>query len=100
TFSHYTKGAKDRYQTDYLGNSSSITDGNNGASSIRLFAGAKEVTVLDRYAGGDAQHAPIPLFDRSVDFGSLYFLTKPMFLMLNFFYVLVGNFGVAILLLT
>lgn len=100
TFSHYSKGAQDRYQADYLSPSVEIASGAASEQPLRLFAGAKEVNVLDRYTNGDAQHPPVPLFDRAVDFGSLYFLTKPMFLMLNWFFKHVGNFGIAILLLT
>ena len=42
----------------------------------------------------------IPHFDLAIDFGWFYFLTKPIFLTLQFFYGLLGNFGLAILLLT
>jgi YidC/Oxa1 family membrane protein insertase len=61
-----------------------------------LFAGAKELSVLEEYR----TQYNIPLFDRSVDFGVLYFLTKPFFLMLNFFFSHIGNFGLALMLLT
>jgi YidC/Oxa1 family membrane protein insertase len=61
-----------------------------------MFSGAKTVPVLDAY--GKALH--IPLFDDAVDWGNLWFLTKPIFALLEFFYQHVGNFGVAILLLT
>ena len=40
------------------------------------------------------------MFDHAVDFGILYFITKPIFLLLHMFYDYIGNFGVAILLLT
>lgn len=102
SFSHYTHHARDHYQVDYLGSAATIAAGSTADTNVRLFAGAKEITALDRYAAGDHAKniAPIPLFDRAVDFGSLYFLTKPMFLMLTFFYAIIGNFGIAILLLT
>ncbi|MCA9712734.1 MAG: membrane protein insertase YidC, partial [Myxococcales bacterium] len=85
-----------RYQTDYLGPSSRLASGDTLRVTMRLFAGAKEVSVLDRYT----EELGIPLFDRAVDFGYLYFLTKPIFRALNFFYLWLGNFGLAILLLT
>ncbi len=63
---------------------------------IHIFSGAKELDVLDMYE----KEMNIPLFDRAVDFGVLYFITKPIFELLHQMYDLVGNFGVAILLLT
>ena len=45
-------------------------------------------------------NAGIPQFDRAIDFGWFYFLTKPIFLALQFLDGLIGNFGLAILLLT
>ena len=54
------------------------------------------MSLLDRY---EVQYQ-IPRFDRAIDFGWFYFLTKPIFLTLDFFYKLLGNFGLAIMLLT
>ena len=94
-FTHTLENGVDRYQTDYLG--SAITVGPNATHSAttRFFAGAKEVDLLDAYAASG-----IPRFDRAIDFGWFYFLTKPIFLILQFFDRLLGNFGLAILLLT
>ena len=100
TASHYKKYDRDRYQVDYLGNTVSVANGSFSETKLRLFAGAKEIEALDRYAEGDGNAPPITLFDRAVDFGFLYFMTKPMFLTLNFFYAHIGNFGLAIMLLT
>lgn len=101
-FSHYNKNTQDRYQVDYLGAEQTIENNMVQESKLRLFAGAKEIEVLDKYTNGDVANKipPITLFDRAVDFGSLYFLTKPLFLMLNFFYKLIGNFGLAIMMVT
>ena len=95
-FQFYPQGGHNRYQADLLGETVKLTPGGNAEVKTRLFAGAKEVWLLDKYA----EEYDIPLFDRAVDFGSLYFLTKPIFLMLDYFYSLLGNFGLAILLLT
>jgi YidC/Oxa1 family membrane protein insertase len=61
-----------------------------------LFAGAKEVATVDGY------HSALNIknFDLLIDWGWFYFITKPMFKVLDFFYRLFGNFGVAILLVT
>ena len=99
-FSHYMKGSASRYQVDALGAAVSAPASGSAESRLQLFAGAKEIHVLDRYAEGGGSQPPIPLFDRAVDFGVLYFLTKPLFLLLTFFYAHIGNFGIAIMLLT
>ena len=95
-YQSYSDKGEDRFQVDYLGGTRSVAAGETSENTVRFFAGAKKVAVLDQYK--DAYG--IPFFDRSVDFGTLYFLTKPIFLMLNYFYGLLGNFGLAILLLT
>lgn len=102
TFSHYDKNGKNRYQVDYLGNAQTVATGESAEQRLLMFAGAKELAAIDGYAKGSAESGlpPIPLFDRAIDFGSLYFLTKPMLLLLTFFNHLVGNFGIAIMLLT
>ena len=64
-------------------------------ATSRVFAGAKEVKLLKAYTD-----AGIPLFDFAVDWGYFRFLTKPIFFVLDWLYGLVGNFGIAIMLLT
>jgi len=96
TFRHNLVEGQDRYQTDYLRPTVTVQPGESVEVTDRLFAGAKEVNLLDRYQ----EQYGIPLFDRAVDFGWFYFLTKPIFHVLHFFYVWTGNYGVAILLLT
>jgi YidC/Oxa1 family membrane protein insertase len=92
---HAVDASVDRYQTDFLGPEVTIVPGSTAQSSARFFAGAKEVNLLDAY-----EASGIPLFDHAIDFGWFYFLTKPIFLTLQFFDKLLGNFGLAILLLT
>jgi YidC/Oxa1 family membrane protein insertase len=94
-FTHTLADGTDRYQADYLGPQAMLAPGATTTFSTRFFAGAKEVNLLDAYAA-----AGIPRFDRAIDFGWFYFLTKPIFLALQFFYHLIGNFGLAILLFT
>ena len=93
-FRHQVEG--DRYQTDYRGNAMTVAPGATIELTDRLFAGAKVVTLLDQYS----RDFGIPLFDRAVDFGWFYFLTKPIFLVLHWIHGVVGNYGIAILVLT
>jgi YidC/Oxa1 family membrane protein insertase len=96
TFRWVPIDGRDRYQVDFRGAPVTLAPGQTVELVDRLFVGAKEVDKLDRY--GEAYG--IPLFDRAVDFGWFYFLTKPIFHILHFFYKWTGNYGVAILLLT
>ena len=89
-------GGVDVYQADYVGAARDIAPGATATEESHAFAGAKEVALLDRY---EMQYG-IPNFDRAIDFGWFYWITKPIFLTLGFFYKLIGNFGLAILLLT
>ncbi len=96
-FRHFVRDGQDRYQVDYLGSARVIQPGQTVTVTDRFFAGAKEVRLLDAYG----ETYGIPLFDRAVDFGWFYFLTKPFFYILTFFYHNVfGNYGLAILALT
>jgi len=84
------------YQTDFRATATSLAPGGQATFATRLFAGAKEVAIVDGYR--DSLH--IKLFDRLIDWGWFYFITKPMFVVIDFFYHLFGNFGVAILAVT
>ncbi|WP_439816279.1 membrane protein insertase YidC [Zavarzinia sp. CC-PAN008] len=96
-FKHDMAGGRDRYQTDYLVTAPlTAPAGGTVESTARLFAGAKEVKLLDRYR----EDLGIARFDLAIDFGWFYFLTKPIFLVIDYFHKLLGNFGLAILLLT
>ena len=94
-FTHTLDAGVDRYQTDFLGPEVTVSPDATIESSARFFAGAKEVNLLDAY-----EASGIPRFDHAIDFGWFYFLTKPIFLTLQFFDRILGNFGLAILLLT
>lgn len=96
-FRHTLDGKKiDKYQVDYLGAAQIVAPGATIAVTNHLFAGAKEVNLLDEYQ----EKLQIARFDLSIDWGWFYFLTKPIFYALEYFYQLLGNFGLAILLLT
>jgi YidC/Oxa1 family membrane protein insertase len=89
-------GAHKTYQTDYALEPQTIAPGGTGAAQARLFAGAKEVSVIDGYE----QMLKLDRFDRLIDWGWFYFITKPMFKLIDFIYRMVGNFGIAILIVT
>jgi YidC/Oxa1 family membrane protein insertase len=95
-FVHSVPDNRDRYQADYLGAAREIAPGGTVSTTHRVFAGAKEVKLLGRYR----DELGIPRFDDAVDWGWFHFLTKPIFLALDWLYQQVGNFGVAILILT
>jgi len=84
------------YQSDYLGPAQTIAPGGAAAVNGRLFAGAKEVEVVDNY---DKQ-LKLNRFELLIDWGWFYFITKPLFLSMDWIYRHVGNFGVAILIVT
>ena len=101
----WLSGTMDVYQADYHGVDVEVATGGSAETQARLFAGAKEVRLLDDYRDGAFGGAPIPLFDRAVDFSGYlgYFLTliaKPLFYLLDIIYSAIGNFGIAIMLLT
>ncbi|MEE8454112.1 MAG: membrane protein insertase YidC, partial [Limibaculum sp.] len=95
-FVHNASGGDDKYQADYLYEGIAIQPGATAESTSRLFVGAKVVTLLDSYR----DEGGIVNFDLSVDFGWFYFLTKPLFYVLDYLNEIIGNFGVAILVLT
>jgi YidC/Oxa1 family membrane protein insertase len=96
SFSYNPMGGRDRYQADYLRAAVTIAPGQSAEVTSRLFAGAKKVSLIDAYA----DKYSVTLFDRAIDWGWFYFLTKPLFVLIDWFYVLTGNFGIAIILLT
>ena len=87
----------DHYQVDYIATEALTAPAKGDVTTVsHMFAGAKVVALLDRYR--DQFH--IPNFDKAVDFGWFYFLTKPIFFALDYFNALLGNFGLAIMLFT
>jgi len=96
-YKHRLEGDRDVFQVDFVQTDAvTIAQGETAESTSRVFAGAKVVRVLDNYKTDLGIHG----FDRAVDFGLLFFMTKPMFLLLRWLSETIGNFGVAILLVT
>lgn len=95
-YKHFTRDGADAYQTDLREAPLELPVGETKQYTMHLFAGAKLVSQLDQYR----DTLGVPLFDRAIDFGALYFLTRPIFELLGYFHGIVGNFGIAIMLLT
>ena len=95
-FSSGLLGTLKTYQTDYLEDAQTIAPGTTGTANMRLFAGAKEVATIDAYD----KSLGVNRFELLIDWGWFYFVTKPLFKVIDYFFKLFGNFGIAILLVT
>jgi YidC/Oxa1 family membrane protein insertase len=96
-YQHITHDSGDIYQTDYLGKTAiTIPAGGIGSYQDRLFAGAKVVQKINAIG----EKYKVDRFDLMIDWGWFYFLTKPLFWLLEYIKSFVGNFGVAILIVT
>jgi YidC/Oxa1 family membrane protein insertase len=84
------------YTTDYVGPPQTIAPDSTSQIVSRVFAGAKEVATIDAYEA----NLGIKKFDLMIDWGWFYFITKPLFKLIDAIYKVVGNFGVAILIVT
>ena len=104
-------GGTDIYDVNFVGPTQALNPGATLTQKTRLFAGAKTVPLLRKYEFGattppaiwefwNNPKAEIPRFDDAVDWGMFRFFTRPIFNILEVFYKLVGNFGLAIMLLT
>ena len=84
---------RDRYQTDLRGEAVTVPPGESRTVKEYVFAGAKEVPLLERYA----ENPGIVGIDRAVDWGWFRFLTKPFFHALLWFKSVLGSFGLAMM---
>ncbi len=84
------------YRIEYTENWQPVAAGSTNVAESKLYAGAKIVGAIDDYA----ERYQIQLFDRAIDWGWFWFLTKPIFAIVHYLFELTGNFGVAILLMT
>ena len=80
-YQYYKKNNKEKYQVDYIGSKIEVSPGQTTTITNKLFAGAKEVKLLDKYE----KQYNISRFDLAIDFGWYYFLTKPFLYVLIFF---------------
>lgn len=99
-FAYNRDGANDPsmgfFQTDFRGNGMPVAAGGGIEHVTHLFAGAKQVKLLDAYA----DQYNIPHFDKAIDFGWFYFLTRPFLYLLTWLGGAVGSLGIAILVFT
>jgi YidC/Oxa1 family membrane protein insertase len=91
-FSYFSDG-RPRYQSDYLTDPISVAPGQTANVESLVFAGAKEVQTINAYE----KDRHIRQFDLLIDWGWFYFITKPMFWLIDTLYKFLGNFGLAIL---
>ncbi len=96
TFKSIIKNNKKMYEVNYSSSLLEIPPQKEIRIVSNLFVGAKEVSLLDHYS----KKLSIEMFDRAVDFGWFYVITKPLFQLLHWFSGIFGNVGLSILALT
>ena len=89
------KSASGAYQADIAGPQFVVAPGQAVSGEVRLFAGAKEKHVLDRY-----ENEGIGKISKSIDWGWFEWFMRPIFNLLNWLFGVLGNFGFAIIALT
>jgi len=88
-----TKGAREYFQTDFLMAGVPIPAGGQASSTSNLFAGAKQVALLEAYQ----EKLQAKNFDLLIDWGWFWFITKPLYKLLHWLSQALGNYGLAIL---
>lgn len=92
----FRAGANHAYQADFTTAPQLLPPGRQLTQTAKLFAGAKEVKLLDRYTDTGA----VTKLDYAIDWGWFRLVEKPIFYYLDWLFRIVGNFGVAIIILT
>ena len=93
-FLYLKRGAGNAYQADFMHKAGlTVPAGGKAGAQTRVFAGAKEVALVDGYE----KKYGIDRFELLIDWGWFYFITKPMFWLLHYLYLFLGNYGLAIL---
>ncbi|HEX7856519.1 MAG TPA: membrane protein insertase YidC [Sphingobium sp.] len=92
---NFRKGEGEQYQGDFALDNRLVAPGKAVSTTSRIFVGAKETQLLERY-----QDAGVQKFDRAIDWGWFYWFEKPIFYLLDWLFRAIGNFGVAIICLT
>ena len=92
----YGNNGRDNYRVGYVGKIYKIKSNQSIEYNGRLFAGAKNLDILNNYS----EKLDIPRFTDAIDWGWFSFLTKPISYAINWFYGYAGNFGLAIIAFT
>ena len=88
---------KERFRASFIYNKpTEIRANETKTDKIKVVIPAKEVDVIDGYA----ETENINKFDLVIDFGWFYFIVKPLFFAIQYFFEISGNFGIAIILIT
>ena len=88
---------KGKYRANFIIKDATILNPESSIKNeINTFVAAKEVAVIDNYA----EKLGIEKFDLAIDWGWFYFFTKPLFFIIDYFFKLTGNFGLAIVIIT
>jgi YidC/Oxa1 family membrane protein insertase len=93
SYNYFNDANGDRYQADFVTDPVEIEPGQSAQFETLVFAGAKEVAKIQAYEADRG----IRQFELLIDWGWFYFITKPMFHLIDWLYRLLGNFGLAIL---
>jgi YidC/Oxa1 family membrane protein insertase len=89
-------GAVKTYLAETISEPKTLEPGKAASTLLYVFAGAKEVDALDAYK----QNPGLKGFDHLIDWGWFYFITRPMFRLIDFLFRILGNFGLAVLAVT
>ena len=88
---------KNKFKANYIATTPlELTPQSEKSSSTKLIIAAKEVSIIDGYS----ESLEIDKFDLVIDWGWFYFLVKPLFFVVDYFFKISGNFGIAIILIT
>ncbi len=88
---------KNKFRANFIETSATEIGANETKSNeIKIIIAAKEVDIIDGYA----ENLNISKYDLAIDWGWFYFLVKPLFFLIDYFFRLTGNFGIAIILIT
>ena len=89
-------GGTDIHEVNMMGAARTIAPGRQIVETQKLFAGVKRNEILKGYQ----EELNLPRFVYAIDWGMFWFLTRPIFMVVEFFFGVLGNFGLAILALT